>query len=128
MLVFFCRQRIHRQIVHAYLSVLHTSTIVALVFVLHLLLVSNSQLIILLDILVATLTHLILRESWLLTKALVNLRLQNSELILLRLLRHTQTAIALGTLVQTRPEVRIFVDDLAIVTDSSSGVACLLQQ
>ena len=103
---------IHRQIVHSHLAILHATTIVALVFVFHLLLVSHGQLVILLDVLVATLTHLLLRESWLLAEALVYLCFQNAELILLCFLLHAQTAIALSTLVQARPEVRILSDNL----------------
>ena len=107
---------------------MYPTTIGALILLLRIFLVGHRQLVVFLDILVATLTHLLLRQSWLFAETLVNLCLQNTELVQFGLLRHTQFTIALRTLVQTRPEVRILINNLGIVTYSRTRVTCLFQQ
>ena len=122
-------EQIARHIVHADLAVLHAASVVALVFVFQFVLVGHCQLVILLDVYVAALAHLLLRESRLTTViALVELCLQDAELVLLCLLRQAKTAIALGALVQSGPEVGIVGNDLAVVADGSPRIAGLLQQ
>ena len=109
------------------LSVLHTSAIVALIFVLHLLLVGHDNLVVFLQvlILITALTHLFFRESRLVTIALVYLGLQNTELVKFCLLCIAKSAIARGTMLESEPEIRILFDNLRIVTDSSPEVTRL---
>ena len=110
------------------LTVLHSSTIVALVLMLHFLLVGHNQLVILIRIDIAALTHLLFRESWLLTISFIQLSFQDTELVKFGLFGITQSAITRGTMLQSEPEVRILLDYLRIVADGRTQVSRLLQQ
>ena len=86
---------------------------------LHLLFVSHNELVVFLHILVAALTHLFLRESRLMAEAFIHLGLKDAELIKFGLFSVTQPAITGGTMLESEPEVRVFLDHLGIIADGS---------
>ena len=109
--------------------VLHAAPVVVLVVGLHLLLVGHHQLVVFLKVLVAALAYRPFLHAWLASAvALVNLRLEDAELVLLGLAAHAQPAVAAGAVVESRPEVGKLVDDHRVVADGSSQVAGLLAQ
>ena len=114
---------------HIDLAVLHSSAIVALILMFQLLLVFHHQLVVLVGIDLAALTHLSRVETRLLAvEMLVEARLIDGELVALSLLGHAQTAIAGRTELQARPEIGKLIDHLRIVTDGSLQVARLVEQ
>ena len=78
-----------------------------------------------------TLAHLLLglrTPARLNADVLVHLRLEDAELIHLSLCRHTQAAIAAGTIGKTRPEVWKLPDNRRIITDSCLQITRLVVQ
>ena len=111
------------------LVVLHTTAILALILVFHLLLVGYYQLVVFLHILIAAAAHLPLVQTGLaLAVAFVHLCLEDAELVEFSLACLSQAPIAVGTVLQAEPEVRELADDLRIVAHGPSQVARLLQQ
>ena len=95
----------------------------------YLLFIGYSQLVVFLNIQIAALTHLFLREARLFAQiALVHLCFQYTELVGFCLSAHSQSAIARGTVLQTEPEIGKFVNDLGVVTDSTAQITRVLQQ
>ena len=61
-------------------------------------------------------------------EAFIHLGLEDAELIEFCLFGVTQPAITGGTMLESEPEVRIFLDHLGIITDGSPQVTRLLKQ
>ena len=98
---------------------------------LHLVLVGLHQLVVFVHVDVALLAHLLLltlAPARLNAQMLVHLRFEDAELIQLRLGRHTQTTVTVGTVLQTRPEVRELINHPGIVAYGPLQVACLVEQ
>ena len=95
------------------------------------LLVLNNNLVILVRINLALLTHslkLLTTPARLLAKMLVVLRLKDAEFVHFCLCRHSQTTIALCTIMQTCPEIRELVYHFCIVGNSCPQIACTVKQ
>ena len=98
---------------------------------LHLVLVGLHQLVVFVHVDVALLAHLLLltlAPARLNAQMLVHLRFEDAELIQLRLGCHTQTTVTVGTVLQTRPEVRELINHPGIVAYGPLQVACLVEQ
>ena len=96
----------------------------------HLLFVCHHELVVFLQVLITALTHLtlFLGHPGLFAITLVHLGLQDTELIQLGLSCIAQTTVARGPVLQAKPEVREFLDDLRIVTDGRPEITGLFQQ
>ena len=125
------RQMIHRLGVEARCTVLHTSAILAFVFMFGIVLVSHYNLVVLVGVDFAASAHLLalaVVPSWLYAKMLVHLCLHYTEFVHLCLGCHAQATVAAGTCRKTCPEVGIFVDHACIVTNGSAQIARLVEQ
>ncbi len=94
----------------------------------HLLYIFHSQLVVFLDVEVATFSHLFFRESRLNTQAFVHLCFEDSEFVELCLFAHTEFSVTVGTVLQSKPEVWKFRNDFRIVPYGTSDISGILQQ
>ena len=122
---------IHRLGVKARCTVLHTSAILAFVFMFGVVLVRHYNLVVLIGVDFAASAHLLtlaVVPSWLNAQVLVHLCLHYTELVHFGFGCHAESAVAAGTCRQTRPEVGIFVDHACIVANGSAQIARLVEQ
>ena len=124
------RQAIGRQHDHLDCIVLNGATYVALIFMLDgLRLILHDDVVIFTDVdlrPLAYLSQLLAAPPLLDTHMLIHLGLEDAELIELGFRRHTQLAIALRTLRQTRPEIGELTDDSRIVANGRPQVTELV--
>ncbi len=127
----FKREHIHGHHVDVYLTVLHTSAITALIFVVHLWLVFHNYLVVLVKIDLTTFSHFTqfgLAPPPLYTYVLVHLGFEHAEFVEFSLRSHSKPSVTPGTLFETGPEIRELVDDGRIITYGSLEVTDAVEQ
>lgn len=108
----FKREHIHGHHVDVYLTVLHTSAITALIFVVHLWLVFHNYLVVLVKIDLTTFSHFTqfgLAPPPLYTYVLVHLGFEHAEFVEFSLRSHSKPSVTPGTLFETGPEINFAV-------------------
>ena len=88
------REFVHRSLRHHHMTVLHLAAVFVLILMLHLLFVHHHYLIVFIQIVITTFSHLVLIHSWLCAvEMFIQLCLIHFELILFCLFHHPQFAI-----------------------------------